>query len=280
MIPYTMAAHKIIFVSQEISPYLSVTDNAKWGRSLPQSIQTRKYEVRTFMPDYGDINERRNQLHEVIRLSGMNIAIGDSDHPLTVKVASMQPSRIQVYFIDNDDYFQRLASDKDSFGSNRDDNDERIIFFARGTMETARKLRWEPAIMEVSGWVSALVPLYLKTLFKDGPNFLNTKLVYTVLPDNTDLKELSREFFAKLADEGIDEAHIADFKDMKLDKTFLHKLAVKWADAVVFQTEEPDADLVAYCESLGKPWKHFAGDGDHVDEYDALYKSLMTGNEN
>ena len=138
-----MAAHKIIFVSQEISPYLSVTDNARWGRSLPQSIQSRKYEVRTFMPDFGEINERRNQLHEVIRLSGMNIPIGDNDHPLVVKVASMQPSRIQVYFIDNDDYFQKLGTDSDAFGTNRHDNDERLIFFARGTMETARKLRWD-----------------------------------------------------------------------------------------------------------------------------------------
>lgn len=231
------------------------------------------------MPDYGDINERRNQLHEVIRLSGMNIAIGDSDHPLTVKVASMQPSRIQVYFIDNDDYFQRLSTDRDSFGSNREDNDERIIFFARGTMETARKLRWEPAIMEVSGWISALVPLYLKTLFKDGPNFINTKLVYTVLPDNGELCDLSPEFFDKLADEGIDPEHVAEFKDARLDKDFLHRLAIKWADAVVFQTEQPDEGLVAYCESLGKPWKHFAGEGDHVDNYDALYKSLMTENE-
>ena len=172
-----MAANKIIFVSQEISPYLTNTLNGAWGKSLPQSIQSRKYEVRVFMPDYGDINERRNQLHEVIRLSGINISIGDTDHPLVVKVASMQPSRIQVYFIDNDDYFQKSAEDVDPFGSNRADNDERIIFFARGTMETARKLRWEPEVMQVSGWVSTLVPLYLKRLFADGPAFVNTKLV-------------------------------------------------------------------------------------------------------
>lgn len=270
-----MAAHKIIFVSQEISPYLSVTDNGRWGRSLPQSIQSRKYEVRTFMPDFGDINERRNQLHEVIRLSGMNIVIGDSDHPLVVKVASMQPSRIQVYFIDNDDYFQKLESDSDSFGTNREDNDERIIFFARGTMETARKLRWEPAIMEVSGWMSALVPMYLKTLFSDGVSFQTTKLVYTVVPEAAKVEKIDPEFFKKLEIEGVDPALLEEFRGMETDHSLLHKMAIRYADAVVFQTETPDPELLEYCESLGKPWKHFTGEGDHADEYDALYKSLM-----
>lgn len=274
-----MAAHKIIFVSQEISPYLSGTDNARWGRSLPQSIQQRKYEVRTFMPDYGDINERRNQLHEVIRLSGMNIAIGDNDHPLVVKVASMQPSRIQVYFIDNDDYFQKLDSDSDAFGTNRADNDERIIFFARGTMETARKLRWEPEIMEVSGWVSALVPLYLKTLFNDGPSFQKTGLVYTVMPESATLGSIDPAFFGKLEAEGVAASELDKFRDMPLDHSLLHKMAIAYADAVVFQTEQPDAALTEYCDSLGKPWKHFTGEGDHADEYDALYKSLMSTDE-
>ena len=274
-----MAAHKIIFVSQEISPYLSVTDNARWGRSLPQSIQSRKYEVRTFMPDFGDINERRNQLHEVIRLSGMNIVIGDNDHPLVVKVASMQPSRIQVYFIDNEDYFQKLESDIDSFGTNREDNDERIIFFARGTMETARKLRWEPAIMEVSGWVSALVPMYLKTLFDDGINFQTTKVVYTVVPEASKLNSIDAGIFDKLEAEGIAKEVVDEFRQMPLEHSLLHKMAIRYADAVVFQSETPDPELLEYCESIGKPWKHFAGEGDHADDYDALYKSLMKINE-
>ena len=270
-----MAAHKIIFVSQEISPYLTGSDNARWGRSLPQSIQSRKYEVRTFMPDYGDINERRNQLHEVIRLSGMNIVIGDNDHPLVVKVASMQPSRIQVYFIDNDDYFQKLDTDADSFGSNRSDNDERMIFFARGTMETARKLQWEPKIMEVSGWVSAFVPLYMKRLFNDSPSFCKTGLVYTVLPQDR-VAPLDPGLFDKLVAEGVAEEDLARFRDLPLDTTFLYKMAIAYSDAVVFQTEEPDPELTAWCESNGKSWKHFTGEGDHADEYDALFKSLMS----
>ena len=274
-----MAAHKIIFVSQEISPYLPATDNARWGHSLPQSIQQRKYEVRTFMPDFGTINERRNQLHEVIRLSGMNISIGESDHPLVVKVASMQPSRIQVYFIDNEDYFQKLASDSDVFGTNRADNDERIIFFARGTMETARKLRWEPSLMEVSGWFSALIPLYLRNIFNDGISFRDTKLVYTVLPEDKRIDGISDALFAKLEAEGVDAAVLEKYKSMPLTHDLLHKMAIDHADAVVFEMETPDAALVEYCEAQGKEWKHFTGDGDHADDYDALYKKLMSPDE-
>ncbi len=270
-----MAANKIIFVSQEISPYLAHTLNGAWGKTLPQSIQSRKYEVRVFMPDYGDINERRNQLHEVIRLSGINISIGDTDHPLVVKVASMQPSRIQVYFIDNDDYFQKSADDVDPFGSNRADNDERIIFFARGTMETARKLRWEPEVMQVSGWVSTLVPLYLKRLFADGPAFDNTKLVYTILPEEP-IEALDRAFFRKLAEEGVAPEDIAPFEaEEELTIKTLHRMAIKYADAVVFQTPEVDEELKAYCDAMGKQTLHLTGEGDFADQYNDLYHSLM-----
>lgn len=270
-----MAAHKIIFVSQEIHPYLEATANARWGRSLPQSIQQRKYEVRNFMPDFGVINERRNQLHEVIRLSGMNIAIGDNDHPLVVKVASMQPSRIQVYFIDNEDFFQKSDTDSDSFGTNRADNDERLIFFTRGTVETARKLRWEPDVMQLSGWWSSLVPLYVKRLFADGPSFDNTKVVYTVFQNETRPECLDPAFIGKLKAEGVPQADLDIIAAIPADTRLLDKIAISYADAVVFQGSEPDAELTQWCDSLGKRWEKFDGDGDHADEYDRLYKSLM-----
>lgn len=268
-----MAAHKIIFVSQEIFPYLSATGNAQTGRSLPQSMQSRKYEVRTFMPDYGDINERRNQLHEVIRLSGMNIVIGENDHPLVVKVASMQPSRIQVYFIDNEDYFQKLASDADSFGVNRADNDERLIFFARGTMETARKLRWEPDFMQISGWISTLIPLYVKQLFSDGPAFHSTKVIYSFLPETLP-ERIDPAIFDKLRAEGVSQEVLDKFRDAKPDMRMLQKLAIEYSDAVVFHDVAPDPELTEYAESLGKVWKAFEGEGDHAEDYDALYASL------
>lgn len=271
-----MAAHKIIFVSQEISPYLSETEFASWGRALPQSIQQRKYEVRTFMPDFGLINERRNQLHEVIRLSGMNIPIGDNDHPLVVKVASMQPSRIQVYFIDNDDYFQKSADDEDAFGTNRVDNDERLIFFTRGTVETARKLRWEPEVMQLSGWMSSLVPLYVKRLFADGPSFGETKLVYTVLAGDRRPAPFHPEFFDKLKAEGVADADIEVMKSLPMDSKTLDKIAIIYADAVAFQGAEVDAELAEFCNQRNIPFVHLDGEGDHADRYDELYKSLMS----
>lgn len=270
-----MTKTKIIYVSQEIAPYLKVSENATLDRELPQRIQDLGYEVRTFMPDFGEVNERRNQLHEVIRLSGVSIVIGDNDHPLVVKVASMQPSRIQVYFIDNDDYFQKLASDSDPFGSNRPDNDERMIFYAHGTMTTAKKLRWEPDVMHVSGWMSSLVPLYLKRLFADGPSFHRTKVVYTVMPEN-ELAPISDKLFDKLRVEGVKKNDLKPFLDMPLDNKLLHSMAIQWSDGVVFRGIEPDPDLVARCEANGTPWISIDADDPHAPELDEFYKSLMT----
>ncbi len=269
-----MASKRIIFVSQEISPYLAATPNSKLGRELPQAMQERKYEVRTFMPDFGSVNERRNQLHEVIRLSGISIVIGDNDHPLVVKVASMQPSRIQVYFIDNDDYFQKLDSDADAFGSNREDNDERLIFYARGTMETARKLRWEPDVVHVSGWMSALVPLYLKRLFREGPAFRKTTVVYSVMPED-DIAPISPDFFTKLKEEGVKPADIKKFKDLSLDRTLLYKMAIAYSDGVVFRGAEADPLLKAWCEELKIPYIVVDTDAAHADVIDEFYQSLQ-----
>lgn len=270
-----MAKHKIIFVTQEISPYLNYTPNARLGNSLPQSIQQRKYEVRTFMPDFGEINERRNQLHEVIRLSGLNVAIGENDHPLTVKVASLHPSRIQVYFMDNDDYFQKLADDSDPFGTNRADNDERMLFFARSTMETARKLQWEPVVMNVSGWMSALVPLYLNTLFRGDMSFAKTAIIYAIHPE-TEMDQIDPAFFSKLEADGLDPESLDEFRNEPLTHKLLHKMAIRHSAALVFHGVEPDEELKAYAESLGIPVLQFDADSDHADDYDALYKRLMT----
>lgn len=274
-----MAGHKIIFVSQEITPYLKVTANAEWGRALPQAIQSHKYEVRTFMPAFGDVNERRNQLHEVIRLSGMNIPIGNNDHPLVLKVASMQPSRIQVYFIDNDDYFQKSASDSDSFGTSRPDNDERMLFFARGMVETARKLQWEPATIQVSGWMTALVPFYVKRIFADAPAFAKSKIVYTVLPE-TEQPQIDPALADKLLADGASQADVDAVKALPADGSLPSRIAMLHSDAVVFQDVEPDPEITAWLESLGKPWSVVSPEQDLAEFYDNLYKSLAGTNEN
>ena len=175
-----MEKQKILFVSQEIYPYLPETEMSVIGRYLPQGIQEKKREIRAFMPRYGSINERRNQLHEVIRLSGMNIIIDDSDHSLLIKVASIQSGRMQVYFIDNEDFFHRKGILTDKDGKYYPDNDERAIFFARGVLETVKKLRWSPELVHCHGWITSLVPLYLKHAFKEDPLFAKSKVVYSV----------------------------------------------------------------------------------------------------
>ena len=172
---------RVLFISQEITPYLPETEMSKIGRYLPQGIQEKGREIRTFMPKYGCVNERRNQLHEVIRLSGMNLIINDTDHPLIIKVASIQSVRMQVYFIDNEDYFQRKFVLTDEKGKYFDDNDERTIFFTRGVLETVRKLRWSPDIVHCHGWITALIPLYLKKAYSDDPLYSNSKVIYSVI---------------------------------------------------------------------------------------------------
>lgn len=270
-----MAKQRILFVSPEIAPYIQGSELAKLGRNLPVAMNSRKYEVRTFMPNFGAVNERRNQLHEVIRLSGINIPINDTDHPLIIKVASMQPSRIQVYFIDNDDYFQKADDDVDVVGSNRTDNDERIIFFSRGTIDTARKLRWEPDVLHVSGWISSLIPLYVKKIFSDDVSFKDTKIVYSVLDENP-TESLDPEFFNKLREDGINEADLEAFKDMEINPDLLHRMAIHYADAVVFNNATPDAALVEYAEKTGKPVLTLDPEADNTDKYHEFYQSLLS----
>ena len=174
---------KVLFVNSEMFPYLPETPIAKLCRELPQGIQERKNEIRSFMPKYGCINERKNQLHEVIRLSGMNIIISDVDRPLVIKVASISAARIQVYFIDNEDYFHRKQIYRDDSGDFFADNGERAIFYARGVLETVKKLRWAPDIIHCHGWISHVLPLYLKKAYKDDPVFSGAKVVLSLYGD-------------------------------------------------------------------------------------------------
>ncbi|MBD5371664.1 MAG: glycogen/starch synthase [Bacteroides sp.] len=252
-----MAATKILFVSQEISPYLPSNNISKLGKDLPQALHGKKFEVRTFMPKFGNVNERRNQLHEVIRLSGLNIEIDDNDHPLILKVASMSPVRIQVYFIDNDDYFQKEDSDIDAFGSNRPDNDERALYFARGTMETVKKLQWDPAIVQCSGWMSALTPLYMRHMYEPEEGASPIKIVYCVEPHNEEMASIDPQIIRKLREDGVSPELVDKYEKgeaVAMDVNDLHRIAIDNADGVVFLTETPDPQLLEYVESLGIPY--------------------------
>ena len=268
-----MAKDRILFINQEITPYITANPISSLGKFLPVSMQDKGFEVRTFMPKFGAVNERRNQLHEVIRLSGININIDDNDHPLVIKVASLQPARIQVYFIDNDDYFQKLDTDVNPSGTNREDNDERAIFFSRGTMETAKKLRWEPKIIHASGWISSLIPLYVKRLYSDDLSFKNSKVVYSIQPAN-DMAPIDPKFFAKLKVEGISQRDLKKYASDTLDKNLLHKIGVDFAHAIIVNDPEIDAALLEYIQASGKPVLMAQDMALDADKYLEFYNSL------
>ena len=244
-------ANKVLFITQEITPYVSEYEMSLVGRNLPQAIQEKGREIRTFMPKWGNINERRNQLHEVIRLSGMNLIIDDTDHPLIIKVASIQSARMQVYFIDNDDYFQNRLQVVDENGVEYEDNDARAIFYARGVLETVKKLRWCPDVIHCHGWMTALAPLYIKKAYKDEPSFRDAKVVFS-LYDNDFKEPFHPDFASKLLLKGISKKDVADLKE-PVDYTALCKLAVDYSDGVIQQSEHVNEEVIAYARQIGKP---------------------------
>ncbi len=248
-------ANKVLFITQEITPYVSESEMATVGRHLPQAIQEKGREIRTFMPKWGNINERRNQLHEVIRLSGMNLIIDDTDHPLIIKVASIQSARMQVYFIDNDDYFQNRLQEADENGVEYEDNDDRTIFYARGVLETVKKLRWCPDIVHCHGWMTALAPLYIKKVNRDEPSFRNSKVIFSLY--ESDFKQpFHPDFLTKLMLKGIAKKDIACLKDPITYNT-LCKLAINFSDGIIQQSENVDPELLEYARQSGKPFLEY-----------------------
>ncbi|MBL7875926.1 MAG: glycogen/starch synthase [Cyclobacteriaceae bacterium] len=175
-----MSKIRILYVASEINPFLQTTEVADFVRKLPQAMQERGMEIRILVPRFGLINERKNRLHEVVRLSGINIAVGDEEKPLIIKVASIPNAKLQVYFIDNEDYFHRKSMFHDKENKFYEDNDERAVFFCKGVIETVRKLGWAPDVVHCNDWITSFIPLYLKTTYKNDPLFKNTKTVFTI----------------------------------------------------------------------------------------------------
>lgn len=267
-----MSKYKVLFVAQEIVPYLCDTRMGQICRSLPQGIQEKCREIRTFMPRFGNINERRNQLHEVIRLSGMNLIIDDNDHPLIIKVASIQSARLQVYFIDNEDFFQRKAQFSDKSGTFYSDNDERIIFYARGVIETVKKLGWSPELIHCHGWFSSLVPFFIKTAFKNNPLFSDTKVVVSLYDD--DFKEgLDKNFPKKLKNEEVTDKHLKQYKT--LDYVGLMKGAIDFSDAIIIGSENVNPLLLDYAKKSEKPMLDLQPMETYIDAYSNFYDELV-----
>ena len=266
---------RVLFVNSEMLPYLPESPIAGIARQLPQCIQERKKEIRCFMPRYGFINERKNQLHEVIRLSGMNIIISDVDHPLIIKVASISAAHIQVYFIDNEDFFRRKQMYADADGKFFEDNDERAIFFARGVLETTKKLRWAPDIIHCQGWISHLVPAYLKKAYKDDPIFSSSKVVLS-LYDDVPQAEFRPGFAEKAAFGGLGAEDLPFLK--KPDGINLAKTAIQYADGIILGAPGTDPKLLSYCKSCKLPVLGYDAasmeDGSYIDAYNAFYDTI------
>jgi starch synthase len=269
-----MEKTRILFVAQEITPYLSETHMGLIGRHLPQGIQERGKEMRTFMPKYGHINERRNQLHEVIRLSGMNIIINDTDHPLIIKVASIQQARMQVYFIDNEDYFQRKAGLVNKKGEFYKDNDERSIFYCRGVLETVKKLGWPPDVVHCHGWISSLIPLYIKRAMKDNPLFSDTKVIYSLYKDDYP-GSFSDNFDQKIILDGINKNDLKYYMDT--DYVTLTKSAIHYSDAIIVGQEDVNPEILKYAKETGKPMLDLQPMDNYVDAYNLFYDQLLSG---
>ena len=269
-----MSNARILYVCQELTPYVEENAQSRLSRSLPQQIQERGREIRTFMPRYGCINERRNQLHEVIRLSGMNIVISDTDHQLIIKVASIPSARVQIYFIDNEDYFQRKYMLRDKEGKPFPDNDERTLFFSRGVIETVSKLRWSPDIVHCHGWFSLVMAGYIKRIFKDDPLFARSKVVLS-LYDDAFPGQLDGSFARKLDSEGFSPEETALLAVP--DYGNLVRFALGFADGLVAADNNVAPELVNYAREKGVAvldCREEAEDN-YADKYAQFYDEIL-----
>lgn len=262
-----MNGKKILFVSSELVPYLPENEVSLMSYETPRMVNGNGGQIRIFMPRFGNINERRHQLHEVIRLSGMNLVINDMDMPLIIKVASIPRERIQVYFIDNDEYFKRKATFTDEEGNSFPDNDERAIFFAKGVVETVKKLNWSPDIIHVHGWMASLLPLYLKKYYSDEPLFTQSKIVMSVYGQGFE-GSLDNNVINKIAFDNIPVEDISALKEPNYNN--LLKVAVDYSDAVILAANDIPKDLVDYISNLEKPVLPFVS----LQEFEEAYMNF------
>ena len=271
-----MKKKRVLYVSQEINPYTGETIMGSVANLLPQKTQESGKDIRIFLPRFGTINERRNQLHEVIRLSGMNLIIDDFDHQLIIKVASIQKLRLQVYFIDNEEYFPSKQMFHDLEGNFMPNNDERMIFYCKGVIETVRKLGWAPDIIHCQGWFSSLVPMYIKKLYAEEPLFENVKIIYSVF-DNSFDRVLSNSLTEKLLFEKLEERDVSRVQKSTISN--LHNFAIDYADAVVQASADIDKDVLSHIKSSGKPFMEYPGAENYIDAYQDFYEQFIEQEE-
>ena len=268
-----MSKKKVLIVTQEMHPYTALSEISNIARKLPQHIQENGMEIRVLMPRFGTINERRHRLHEVVRLSGMNIIVDDDDFPLIIKVASLPEARMQVYFLDNEDFFKRKRVFTDDQGEPFDDNPDRMVFFCKGVIETVKKFGWPPDIIHCHGWMTSLIPLYLKTAYKNEPLFQNSKVVYSVY-DNALDKSFSDKFIAKASINNLNEEDLKAYQNGS--GITLHKGAISYADALVIGSEKVGEAVSKVLSGLDEPVMGYLSDEENLDAYLEFYNSLTT----
>lgn len=267
-----MEDKRILYVSSEVVPYLAENEVSLMSYDVPKMINDQGGQIRIFMPRYGNINERRHQLHEVIRLSGMNLVVNDMDMPLIIKVASIPKERIQVYFIDNDEYFKRKATFADEDGTLYPDNDERSIFFAKGVVETVKKLNWVPDIIHVHGWMAAMLPVYMKHFYKDEALFADTKIVTSVYGQSFE-GTLDMDMIKKVAFDDIPENDIRELAEPNYENIL--KTAIAHSDAVIIASENVSDEMAKFIESSGKPFLPYVTKDKFAEAYTNFYKNQV-----
>lgn len=267
---------RILYVSAEVVPYLPDNETSTISFEAPKMVNSMGGQTRVFMPKFGNINERRHQLHEVIRLSGMNLVVNDLDMPLIIKVASIPKERMQVYFIDNEDYFKRKATFTDEDGQLFEDNDERSIFFAKGVIETVKKLNWAPDIIHVHGWMASLVPLYLKNYYGNEPLFKNSKIVTSVYNRSFD-GTLDTEMAKKVLFDGLEEENVEHLKEPHYAS--LLKTAIENSDAVIKGSETIDESLNDFIDASGLPCLEYIPKEEFAQAYQDFYLTKVLNEE-
>jgi starch synthase len=272
-----MTKKRLLIIAQELDPYTEDTFIANLIAKLPQFAQDKGgFELRVLMPKYGTINERRHRLHEVVRLSGMNIIIDDDDYPLVIKVASMPNSRMQVYFLENEDYFKRKFMHLDEDGNGFEDNHERMIFFSKAVLETVKKFGWAPDIIHCHGWLTSLVPVFVKEAYNHEPIFNHSTVIYSVYDENV-LGALPENFAQKASINGMSQALLAPFIDG--DQLNEKKGAFHYADAVIKGSETYSETVTELIDSLEKPVLESQDKDTYLPAYIEFYKKLMGSDE-
>jgi starch synthase len=269
-----MSKLRILYVASEINPFLQTSEVADFVRKLPQAMQERGMEIRILVPRFGLINERKNRLHEVVRLSGINISVGDEEKPLVIKVASIPNAKLQVYFIDNEDYFHRKSVFYDKQNNFYEDNDERAIFFCKGVLETVKKLGWAPDIVHCNDWMTSLIPMYIKTTYKNDPIFQNTKSVFTIYNNSFDYK-FNGDLINKVKMLDIEDSMLSNLESGDFEGFI--KIGIEYSDAVIKSGEDLSVQDKKLFEGIpgNKKIDTIDKEDDYLESYYNLYNELV-----